>query len=275
MKVLVVPNLQKNNAENLLRKTGEILSNLQITPLISDSSLFESPVFKKMNIEEALKECDIVAAIGGDGTIIHIAKKAAFYNKPVLGINAGRVGYLAGLEGTNLEALSALKTNEYKIEKRMMLEITTNHNDEKFYCLNDAVLTKGSLSRMIDLTARISGEEIKYRADGLIMATPTGSTAYSMSAGGPVVDPSIQSIIMTPICPYSLHSRSLIISTDNSLRVYNKSRNDTEVFLTIDGEISRPIELNEYINVAKAGKSVELISIGKHSLYETVFKKIR
>lgn len=275
MKVLVIPNLSREFAPAITERVGKIFKQLNINAMLSNDVVFESRDFDILPKEKAFTLCDVVVVIGGDGTIIHAAKKAANYDKPLLGINAGRVGYLAGIEADNLDALKTLTTGKYITQKRMMLKITLEGSSEDLYCLNDAVVSNGSLSRLIDVSAKFDDDIINYRADGLIAATPTGSTAYSMSAGGPVVDPSLDSIILTPICPHSLYSRSLILNPNTKLKITNCNRDDNDVFLTVDGESSKRIEANKSIEISKAEKSIKLIKIGGNSLYKTLSEKIR
>ena len=195
-------------------------------------------------------KADILVVIGGDGTIIHSAKRAAEYSKPVLGLNAGRVGYLAGLEGNELDKLKNLITGDYKIKNRMLLSVKVG--DKEYFSLNDAVISKGPLSRMIDITVTLDGEHISYRADGLIAATPTGSTAYSLSAGGPIVDPDLDTIILTPICPQSLYARPILIAPNEEIQISVTPPEDTGAYITIDGEQACPILEGQTVTVKRA-----------------------
>lgn len=275
MKVLVVPNLSREYAPAITAKVGKIFAKLNIDAMLSEKVDFQSSDFQKVDEEKALSECDAVVVIGGDGTIIHAAKKAVIYDKPLLGINAGRVGYLAGIEADNLDSLKSLITGEYITQNRMMLKVKMEGSNEEFFCLNDAVVSNGSLSKLIDVSVQFDSDIINYRADGLIAATPTGSTAYSMSAGGPVVDPLLDSIIITPICPHSLYFRSLILNPETKIKITNRNPSDYDVFLTVDGEYSKRIDSNKSIEISKAEKSIKLIKIGDNSLYKTLSEKIR
>ena len=169
--------------------------------------------------ESMLQQCDLMIAIGGDGTFIHAAHDAARYDKEILGINAGSLGFLAGLEKTELHLLRALTEENYQIDKRMMLCVEHYEGRmllEKHYCLNDAVFARGTSMRLCDISVHCGSSHVNdYFADGVIFATPTGSTAYSLSAGGPVLEPTIESVILTPICPHSLFSRSLIFRPES------------------------------------------------------------
>ena len=218
-----------------------------ITPCFFDNEVPEDFSYQMMDSDSLLNKCDVVIALGGDGTILHAAKKAAMYHKSVLGINSGRLGFMAGLEANELKLLSKLKSGDFTTEKRMILrtDIHTNDGVKTFYCLNDAVISRGSLSKIVDITVSFDDNtSINYRCDGLIAATPTGSTAYSLSAGGPVLDPSIKGIVLTPVCAHSFHSRPIVLSADTKLTVTAKMRSESECFVTADGEESFRLEKN-------------------------------
>ena len=227
MKAAVLPNLDKRGAADVVMRLSEILKNEEIEAFLPEGMNFAG--FKQLPEEQLYKAADIIITIGGDGTIIRYAKRAAFDNKPVLGINAGRVGYLANIEQNELELLHKLKQNEYFVEKRMMLSVTVFENGRRlgeYNALNDAVITGGFISRIIDISVILGGDSINYRADGLIISTPTGSTAYSMSAGGPIIDPLTQSMCITPICSHSLSAKPILLGAENTIKVkaYSKKR---------------------------------------------------
>lgn len=226
---------------------------------------------------EKIEKADYVLVVGGDGTIIHAAKKAALFDKPVLGINSGRVGFMAGLENEEYHLLKCLKTGQFAVEKRMLLQILCERREKviKTYALNEAVISRGGLARMIDIRVKIgSDSSIDYSADGLIFATPTGSTAYSLSAGGPVLDPSIEGIVMTPICPHSFNSRSVVFSPNEKFSVTAKCRSEGEVFACVDGE--NPIEVTDgVVYIEKAPDlCVKLIRIKNEPFYENFKNKL-
>lgn len=236
---------------------------------------------KKINIEpipyEEIENCDLVIAVGGDGTILHVAKNAALYGKAVLGINSGRVGYMAGLEADELELLSNLKTGDFRLEKRMLLDVIVKSEEKEtsHLALNEVVVSRGGAARIIDINLSVNCEEpIEYGADGIIISTPTGSTAYSLSAGGPVMAPDIEGMILTPICPHSLDSRSVIFSADSTLQINGKCRNGGEVYCSVDGEL--PIDVtNGSVTVKKSSTTVNLIRIKNDPFYKIFKDKIK
>ena len=203
------------------------------------------------NCEDFLNLCDIAVAVGGDGTTLNVAKRAAIANKPTLGINGGRLGFMSGLEKNELNMLEMLVNGDYLIEKRMMLKATlyNMHNEMlgKYHCLND---------------------------DGMIVATPTGSTAYSMAAGGPVVSPDNSCFVITPICPHSLINRSIVLSSDKSIEMTVSNDVNNQAFLSIDGSTSIPIDSNNRIEITTSKYSAKLIKLKPENFYEILNKKL-
>lgn len=224
----------------------------------------------------AVAMCDIMIAIGGDGTIIHASHFAAEYNKPILGINAGRLGFLAGLEKEELSLLENLFTDKYTTDKRMMLKVSRYENDElvsEHYCLNDCTIGRGVSLRLCEIEAKCDGRKINdYFADGIIIATPTGSTAYSLSAGGPVVDTAIESLILTPICTHSLFSRSMIFKPDSKISITVKNPDVCLPVYSCDGEIGIDMTQNTRIEIEQADRYTKLIRI-KSDAFTDIFSQ--
>lgn len=221
-----------------------------------------------------LSACDAAVVLGGDGSMIHIAKIAAFFDVPVLGVNGGTVGFMAGLEMNQLDRLVHLKDGQYKIEPRMMLEVTLTRPDEvlTFTALNEAVVSHGRLSRLITLDVSSEGRAVtSYRADGVIVATPTGSTAYSLSAGGPVVDPELNCMLLTPICPHAMHTRPLLFSDSTALTI----RAQSDAYLTVDSEQAVPVSAQDVVTVRRHPRDVRLISLKEdNAFYEILTQKL-
>lgn len=265
MKVAIIINSSKENALPIAKESIDILLNCGAEILLTEEFKNQFQNVQVVNEKELYLLADVFVVIGGDGTIIHTAKKAAEYTKSVLGINAGRVGYLAGLEGNDLGKLKNLLSMNYRIKNRMLLSVMVGQDE--YLALNDAVISKGPLSRMIDITVKLHGEHISYRADGLISATPTGATAYSLSAGGPIVDPNLDSIILTPICPQSLYARPILISPDEEIIISAAPPEGTGAFITIDGEQVCPISSGQKISVKRATD----MRVGFIELQEGVF----
>lgn len=276
MVVGVLPNLDKRGAAEVVEKLGVILKKENITAYISDSICGTD--FIPISEEELYSLSDVIITIGGDGTIIRYAKRAALDNKPVLGINAGRMGYLANIEQNELGLVSKLKTREYFVERRMMLSVSVIENGKlinEYTALNDAVITSGFISRIVDISVGVLGDYINYRADGLIISTPTGSTAYSMSAGGPIIDPLTQNICITPICSHSLSAKPILMGSNNILKVKAFSKKRTDIYLTIDGRKVAAVKPYTEIQIKKSPCVAQLIRLNDRSFYKTLSYKFK
>ncbi len=260
MKAAIIPNYDKNGVEEILIQLKSSLSKNGIEYItVKNDKDFDC--------------CDFIITIGGDGTIIHAAKAGARLGLPILGINNGRLGYLADITPQEIDRFSEIKNGDCIIEERMLLEVEVDN--EKYYCLNDAVISKGALSRMIDIEVKADGCTVPYRADGLIAATPTGSTAYSMSAGGPVVDPKLELILITPICSNSLFDRPILFSDKTIFEINVRPPKDTTAYLTVDGEFSLEINPDKPIYIRRADTTAKLMRIHKHSFCKTLTEKMR
>nr|WP_319488119.1 NAD(+)/NADH kinase [uncultured Caproiciproducens sp.] len=280
MKIAIMPNLSKHNAQlhtlevvNTLQKFGaEVCMRSNLKSYFEDSVIAFYDDFDKM-----MSDCDVVIAVGGDGTIIHCSRHAAAAEKPILGINVGRLGFVAGLETDELDLLENLIKGDFTVENRMMLEVHLENNgkSETYFALNDAVMARGALSRILDLTVHFNDKNVcEYRADGLIISTPTGSTAYSLSTGGPVIDPSISCILLSPICPHSLLTRPVVFGPDARLSVTASSNYNSEIFLTIDGDTFIQIADNQKIDFCRSERVVTIIKLKDDNFYEIVNEKL-
>ena len=236
------------------------------------------PDFTYIPMESVYAEADIIVVMGGDGTILEAARRAAQRATPILGINMGRLGYMAELEMGELDLLSRLFTGEYTVEKRSMLRVELLAAGElKSFCyaLNDAVISNGSVARIIDLELSESGVHVaNYRADGLIIATPTGSTAYSMSAGGAIVDPRVECFCVTPICPHSFIARPLIFSDRSVLEIRNICQREKSLYLTVDGRMSFELYRNQTVRITKSNMETGLIRLKECGFYSKLRKKM-
>ena len=281
MNLLVTPNTDKKGIYESTTKLCKALHEhgAKIYMLNSDSELFKGCCdISGGNINELTRKSDAVIALGGDGTILRSATIAAVYDKPILGLNQGRLGFMAGLEISELDLISRLFTKEYEIQKRMMLDVSVRHNGKCKYrniSLNDVVLSRGAMSHIIDFKIMHNSDAcLEYRADGIIFSTPTGSTAYSLSAGGPVVDPSVKSIILTPVCTHSLCNRSVIFSSDSYLDVEPNITFDNELYLTIDGDGVFRMEKEYTIHIKRSKINAKFIIIKQNSFSRVFTEKM-
>ena len=276
MIIAVLPNLDKRGASDVVEKLGVYLKKEGVKAYLPDTIC--SPNYEHANEDELYKLADVIITIGGDGTIIRYAKRAAVDNKPILGINAGRVGYLADIEQNELHLISKLIKGDYRVENRMMLDVEFLENRKtigRYSALNDAVITSGFISRIVDISVAVGKDAISYRADGLIVSTPTGSTAYSMSAGGPIIDPATENICITPICSHSLSAKPILMSADTTLTLKSYSKKRTEIYLTVDGRKVANVKPFSEIKITKSKNSVKLIRLSDRSFYKTMSVKFK
>lgn len=222
---------------------------------------------------------DCVLVLGGDGTLLTMARKLAPLGIPLLGINLGHLGFLTGIELSGLEqGLDALIKGDIQLENRMMLEAEVRREDaepEVFFALNDMVITKGAFSRMIRLTISVSGQYVEtYPADGVIVSSPTGSTAYCLSAGGPIVSPELEAMILTPICPHNLYSRPMVISPNEEIRI-SMITQGVEAMLTVDGQQGVLLKHGDVVAVRKAPFYTRLVRLKNRTFFEVLRDKLQ
>lgn len=280
-KIAVIPNLTKKGAYHTSLDVIKRLHDLKMTVLLPEElkeSYQNSEIVFCRTQEELFDRCDMALTIGGDGTIIHAALYAAPRKKPLLGINMGRLGFVAELEANELDMLSRLSDGDYTIEKRMMLRVLHRSSSGVFeyFAMNDAVISRGSLSRLIDIDVFLAEERgyiCHYRADGLIISTPTGSSAYSLAAGGPVVEPTMKCILMTPVCSHSLFARPVVFSHYSELSVSASCDDDTEVFLTVDGIKTVTLAHDDTLLISEAAVDTEFIKLKDKSFYRVLNDK--
>ncbi len=235
-------------------------------------------IFTYITSDEIYAKADLVIVIGGDGVMLEAARRATPTGTPILGINMGRVGYMTELEMTELDLLDHIFRGEYYLDERAMLkvEIVSASGQNKFsaYALNEAVIAKGATARIIDLELSDNSTLVStYRADGLVVATPTGSTAYSLSAGGPIVDPKLSCFCVTPICPHSLVARPLIFPDTAILQVKNICVREKVLHLTVDGKATFDLFFGDMVVITKASVKAKLLRIKNDDFYSKIRMK--
>lgn len=273
-KVLIIPNMTKDNAEACTALTIAKLSSVGIEALLDNQ--YQSTMGRSGArfgvFQDLLEECCMLLAIGGDGTMIHAAKHGLETGKPILGINAGRLGFLAQLEPTELDRLLLrLAQGDYRVESRTVLSASLD-GAHQGYAINDAVLMKGPNVNIADYEVYCDQRFMDaIRADGIIFATPTGSTAYSLSAGGPIIDPTIDAMLMTPICPHMLSVRPTLFSGRSKL-----SASSSEVIqLAIDGEAPILVRPGSSVTITKATVEAKFITFEQKPFFEILSTKIK
>ncbi|MDE6580407.1 MAG: NAD(+)/NADH kinase [Ruminiclostridium sp.] len=282
MKVFICANLFKEKTKAIFPEVVKSLKAYKIAPFAEKK--YES-ICSELRVEgirfgEADKNaevCDIFLTIGGDGTILRWGKKAALYNKPLLGVNTGRLGFMATLEQDSLSKLGSLVDGNYKLSTRMMLDVAINSEKgtRSFKALNDVVLFKGTTSKLPEYIVLSGDTEVeKVRADGLIISTPTGSTAYSLSAGGPIIDPKISCFEVTALSPHTLFNRPMLLSVDEPLTASYAAYENSEVFVSVDGSDSIQLFPNDTVCIGRSKLELKLIDIDGVSFYSSVHNKL-
>lgn len=280
MKFFIIPNMTRENAHSVTNSLVKEIFALGCQVMM-DKALeevfggFTDIVFGEQKF--LLSSCDIVVSVGGDGSFINAAKVATDSNKPVLCVNAGKLAYLACLERDELGLLTKVVKGEYITEKRMMLSVSIlDKTDRIIYhsnCINDAVVSRSGVIRIMKLSVSCNGASlINYMADGAIVSTPTGSTAYSLSAGGPVIEPCVESILLTPVCAHSVFSRSVVLGGNSELEITHD--NSGEAILSCDGQSAVVIPEGAVVTVKKSEKCASFIKIKNDTFIDVLNKKI-
>jgi len=229
--------------------------------------------------DELSHHADMIIVLGGDGTLLSVARAVGNETVPILGINMGGLGFLADITLSEMfPLLEKILKGHYTIRKKMLLKTTIKRKNgvrKTFQALNDVVINKGALARIIDIKASINGEYLTtYRSDGLIISTPVGSTGYSLSAGGPIVCPGVNSIIITPICPHTLTNRPILIREKDTATLTLLSKED-EVIVTVDGQVGHPIGYEDTVDISKSENSIAMIVPPGKSYYEILRTKLK
>ncbi|MDE6102139.1 MAG: NAD(+)/NADH kinase [Ruminococcus sp.] len=279
MKVALYPNFQKKNALKCARETCDVLNSAGIDVCVSDEfrNDFADKTFVQFeDISGSAKTADFVIAIGGDGTILRCSKLLIGTDTKMLGINTGTLGFMAGLEADQLDRLELLKTGEYEISERMTLDVVCNENGRKvtYTALNEISAHSGSF-RICDFDVYSDSYLVgKYRADGVLFSTPSGSTAYALSAGGPVIEPDLECIEMTQICPHSLFSRTTLFSACRELRLTSRTRSDEYMVISVDGELYIKLKTDESIEICRGKHNIRFINLIGNSFHESLCRKL-
>ena len=282
--VILTPNPYRDKNFQTVREAAQILKNAGINskiclPFEVDRS-FELPKDLRFHrLDRELPNAELVICFGGDGTILHTAKAATRRGIPLLGVNIGTMGFMAELESTELSLLSRLAEDNYTLDKRMMLDVTVHRGRDIIFHeigLNDAVITKGAIARVVHLDVKCDGvEAMECSGDGVIIATPTGSTAYSLSAGGPIVEPEAQNILITPICPHDMLSRCIVASHNRVITVGMSLNPHKNAYLSVDGGRAQKLNMGDVVTVKKSNLTTKLIRLKDRSFYDVVNVKFK
>ena len=283
-RVILTPNPYRDKDFATVRATQKILNNAGIEtkiclPFEVDRS-FELPKDMRFSrLDKELRNAEMIICFGGDGTILHMAKTATRAGLPILGVNIGTMGFMAELENTELEQLKLLKTGDFTIDRRMMLDVTVHRDRDIIFhdiCLNDAVFTKGAIARIIHMTVKCDNvQAMDVGGDGVIVATPTGSTGYSLSAGGPIVEPDAHSIIINPICAHDIMSRCIVASDKRVITVGLSENARRNAFLSVDGGKAIRMNQGDVCTIRKSRLETKLVRLKDRSFYDVVNMKFK
>ena len=283
-RVILTPNPYRDKNFQTVREAMRILEECGMEtrlclPFEVDRS-FELPRdlhFSKLDRE--LPKADLVICFGGDGTILHMAKMATRRDIPILGINIGTMGFMAELESTEMDKLRQLVTGEYALDSRMMLDVTVTRDRSIIFhdiSLNDVVITKGAVARIVHLSVHCDQvQAMEVSGDGVIVATPTGSTAYSLSAGGPLVEPEAHNILITPICAHDVGHRCIVASPNRVVTVQMARNARRNAYLSVDGGKAIRLNMGYVATVCKSEKETKLVRLKNRSFYDVVNTKFK
>lgn len=264
-------------AQQILRDAG--METRLCLPFEVDRSYELPRDLRFSRLDRELQHADGVICFGGDGTILHMAKASTRNNLPILGINIGTMGFMAELESTEMHELTRLASEDYSIDSRMMLDVTVTRDRQIIFHdigLNDVVITKGAVARIIHLAVQCDGvQAMECSGDGLIVATPTGSTAYSLSAGGPIVEPEAHNILLTPICAHDMSSRCMVTSPKRVITVELTRNARRNAFVSVDGGKAVKLNIGDQVTIKRSSLETKLIRLKDRSFYDVVNMKFK
>ena len=282
--VILTPNPYRDKNFQTVREAMRILKNAGVQakvclPFEVDHS-FELPRDIRFNrLDRELPNAQMLICFGGDGTILHTAMAAARIGIPILGGNIGTMGFMAELETSELDMLARVATGNYTVDSRMMLDVTIQRDRDIIYhdiCLNDVAITKGTVARIVHLEVKCDDvSAMECGGDGIIIATPTGSTAYSLSAGGPIVEPDARNIIITPVCAHDMISRSMVVSDKRKLTVQMIQNVRRNAYLSVDGGKAIRMNMGDTAIIKKSNLETKLVRLNERSFYEVLNTKFR
>ena len=279
--IFIYPNLRKDSARDILepvfdhlRREGvRLMLPMQmrtVQPFLADADYMET--------DAAIQFADAAVVLGGDGTMLRLALEAAMYQVPLLGINVGHVGFMTELEPAELAEMDKLFTGDFTLDSRMMLHVAVERNGRVVYendALNDIVIAKGTAFRVVRVGIAADNEEVtRFNGDGVIAATPTGSTAYGLSAGGPVIEPSAENIAVIPICAHALAAKSFVFAPERSVSITAACEGGSEVFISADGGQGFAVRPDDRVVITRSKLQTRLIRLKGNSFYRILQQKL-
>jgi NAD+ kinase len=283
-KVILTPNPYRDKNFETVREAAQILENAGIEvkmclPFEVDRSYELPKDLRFSRLDREIGTAEMLICFGGDGTILHMAKTATRHGLPILGVNIGTMGFMAELESAELHELARLADDDFLIDERMMLDVSVYRDRSIIFhdiCLNDIAITKGSVARIVNMAVKCDGvQAMECCGDGLVISTPTGSTAYSLSAGGPIVEPDAHSILITPICSHDVASRCIVASEKRVITVELTRNNRRNAYLSADGGKTLRMNMGDIATIQKSNLTTKLVRLKKRSFYDVVNVKFR
>lgn len=282
--VILAPNPYRDKNFQTVREAQRILKNAGVQakvclPFEIDRSYELPRDIRFCRLDRELPNAEMVVCFGGDGTILHMAKAATRKGIPLLGVNVGTMGFMAELECAEMGRLARLATGDYTIDTRMMLDVTIQRDRDIVFhdiCLNDVTITKGAVGRIVYLNVKCDGvTALECGGDGMIISTPTGSTAYNLSAGGPVVEPDARNILLTPICAHDINSRCIVVSDKRTVAVQMTLNARRNCFLSVDGGKAIRVNMGDTVIIKKSHLETKLVRLNERNFYDVLNTKFR
>lgn len=277
----IIPNWHKKNSSLVVDKIASFFGQRQMKIRIADQKMadFYSEASLADQLQNWYGDVYLIIVVGGDGTILRVARDLSCWDVPVLGINLGQKGFLAEIEMEQMERfLQYISNGQYSYQERMMIEARLLRGKQElgnYMALNDIVISRGPFSRIVTVETFVNEDFMEsHSGDGVIVSTPTGSTGYSLSAGGPIVNPTMQLFIITPICPHSLYNRSVIINGTDTMELRVDSR-QVQVVLTVDGQVRFALEDEDKIIVKQAAQKIKMVCFHDYSFYRMLHQKLK
>ena len=275
-RVILCPNPYRDSELKVCRQSRDMLESLGMQASVclpfQREGYGEELGLPMRPLQQEIRQADLLIAFGGDGTILHLARTVALHSVPVLGVNLGSLGFMSELEVNELDRLRDLAQGRFTVESRMMLDVSVLREGRQVYnniALNDAVVSKGSIARVVRLDIFTEeGRLTKVGGDGIIVSTPTGSTGYSMAAGGPIVEPTARNLLLTPICPHSTRSSSYVLSPEHIITVEAADANRKFVYLSVDGGKAFSLKNGDQVRVSTSKYTTRLVRLSKKSFCE-------
>ena len=283
-KVILTPNPYRDGGFKTVLAAQKILNDSGIEtriclPFEVDRSFVLPRDIRFSRLDRELNYADMVICFGGDGTILHMAKAATRHRIPILGVNIGTMGFIAELESTELQELSRIAKGDYTIDSRMMLDVTVRRGPDVVFhdiALNDVAITKGAVARIVHLNVCCDGiRALDFGGDGLLVATPTGSTAYSLSAGGPIVEPDARSILLTPVCAHDIVSKCIVASDKRTITVSMSEHARRNAFLSVDGGRAFKMSMGDTATIVCSKMETRLVRLKDRSFYDVINNKLK